>query len=275
MSRRQGRPGSRSLIVDLYGAFLRDLGGWTAVADLITLMGDLGVDEQAVRSSVSRMSGKGLLVRSVRDGVVGYQLSPQAETIFEEGDERIFHGGQPADLAEGWILAVFSVPERDRSIRHQLRSRLSRLGCGRLDGGVWIAPHRSRDEVAAAVADLGLTDRVHLFEAHYEAFSNLADLARHCWNLDALNERYGAFARQVGPMLGQWRDGLRSGDRQAFMDYTPALHAWRKMPYLDPGLPPEMLPQDWIGHRAATLFQELVDQLQQPAKRYVKTVTSA
>src|SRR6266498_1761766 len=54
----KGRP--RSLILDLYGAYIRRLGGWMAVSNLITLMGQLGVDEQAVRSAVSRMTRRGL-----------------------------------------------------------------------------------------------------------------------------------------------------------------------------------------------------------------------
>ena len=44
----------RSLLMTFFGAFLRRLGGWIAVADLVALMGDLGLDEQAVRSAVSR-----------------------------------------------------------------------------------------------------------------------------------------------------------------------------------------------------------------------------
>ena len=38
-----------------FGAFLRRIGGWIAVADLVALMGDLDLDEQAVRSAVSRL----------------------------------------------------------------------------------------------------------------------------------------------------------------------------------------------------------------------------
>src|SRR6266545_3300782 len=53
----KGRP--KSLILDLYGAYIRRLGGWMAVSNLITLMGQLGVDEQAVRSAVSRLTWMG------------------------------------------------------------------------------------------------------------------------------------------------------------------------------------------------------------------------
>ena len=41
---------------------------------------------------------------------------------------------------------------------------------------------------------------------------------------------------------------------QAFADYVRVLTAWRRLPFLDPGLPPELLPADWHGTRAAELF---------------------
>lgn len=269
---RRLRPGSRSLILDLYGAYVRELGGWIAVAHLVTLLGDLGIDEQAVRSSVSRMLGNALLERDVQDGVVGYRLSERAAQILEEGDERIFMGGRPARLEDGWVIVVFSIPERNRALRHQLRSRLAWLGMGRLDGGVWIAPWGVRDDVQKAVADLGLTRHVDLFQARYDAFGTLRELAERCWDLDDLNARYQQFVHQGGPMQRAWREGHRSGQRQAFIDYTTALHEWRKMPYLDPGLPAEMLPPEWRGACAAELFHQLVDALHEQAQDYVKSV---
>jgi len=47
------------------------------------------------------------------------------------------------------------------------------------------------------------------------------------------------------------------------------LTGWRRMPYLDPGLPAEFLPRDWSGIRAAELFFELHAQLETPARAYV------
>ena len=44
---------------------------------------------------------------------------------------------------------------------------------------------------------------------------------------------------------------------QAFADYVRVLTAWRRLPFLDPGLPPELLPADWHGARAAELFGQL------------------
>ena len=54
-------PTPRSLIVSFFGAYGRELGGWIAVADLVTLLGRLGIDAPAVRSAISRQKQRGFL----------------------------------------------------------------------------------------------------------------------------------------------------------------------------------------------------------------------
>jgi len=132
----------KSFILDVYGSCVRQLGGWLAIAELVDIMADLGQDSQAVRSSISRMKKSGLLRAETRRGSAGYALTEQALEILDDGDVRIFHSEQPAVLADGWAMAVFSVPENEREQRHQLRSRLIWLGFGQVAPGVWIAPRR-------------------------------------------------------------------------------------------------------------------------------------
>ena len=52
-----------------------------------------------------------------------------------------------------------------------------------------------------------------------------------------------------------------------------ALTAWRRLPYLDPGLPAELLPADWHGERAARTFGALRTRLVDPARAHVLAVT--
>ena len=49
---------------------------------------------------------------------------------------------------------------------------------------------------------------------------------------------------------------------------------WRQLPYLDPDLPAELLPDDWIGIRAAEEFFALRALLEEPARAYVRQVIS-
>src|SRR3954468_3067986 len=85
----------RSLLMTFFGAFGRDLGGWIAVADLIGLMADVELDEQAVRSAVSRLKRRGVVAAERRAGAAGYRLTPQAHAMLAAGDARIFERPAP------------------------------------------------------------------------------------------------------------------------------------------------------------------------------------
>src|SRR3954470_22258647 len=99
----------RSLLMTFFGAFLRRLGGWIAVADLIALMAELGLDAQAVRSSISRLKRRGVIESERRDGSAGYRLTERGEAILRAGDARIY--GRAHAAGPGWLLVVFSIPE--------------------------------------------------------------------------------------------------------------------------------------------------------------------
>jgi phenylacetic acid degradation operon negative regulatory protein len=262
----------RQLIVTVYGLYSRAEGGWMSVAALISLLTDLGVDEPAVRSSISRLKRRGILHASRRDGAAGYALSDEALAILREGDRRIFRR-ERATLGDGWLLAVFSVPEAERHKRHVLRSQLARLGFGTAAPGVWIAPAHLHDATVGALRRLGLDSYADLFRADHIAFGDLAAKVRQWWDLDQLESLYGQFLDANGPLLRRWRSDP-AGEREAFADYVRVLTDWRRLPYLDPGLPAELLPRNWIGSRAAELFFTLQARLEEAARAHVARVIS-
>ncbi|MEO6703626.1 MAG: PaaX family transcriptional regulator C-terminal domain-containing protein [Jatrophihabitantaceae bacterium] len=260
-------PAPRALIVSVYGLYAREAGGWLSVALLIRLLAELGVDPPAVRSSISRLKRRGILLAERSDGIAGYALSPSARAILDAGDRRIFQR-QQADPADGWLLAVFSVPEAERDRRHQLRSRLSGLGFGTVSAGVWIAPARLLAETAEVLARHQLTGYVDLFRAEHLAFAELAEQLPHWWDLARLQGMYGEFLDRHRPRLISYRRRRSVPAGQAFADYLAALTDWRRLPYADPGLAAELLPRDWKGIRAAETFFELRERLAVPAHQH-------
>ena len=250
----------RQLIVTVYGLYAREAGGRLSVAALVRLLDRLGVDEPAVRSSISRLKRRGILVAEKVGGAAGYALSEQAMQILLEGDERIF-GRHRTPLEEGWVLAVFSVPESERQKRHLLRSQLAELGMGTAAPGVWIAPAHLADSIRLAVARLDMQSYVDLFRADYLAYGDPAANVRRWWDLDEISRRYTEYTDAYDPVLTRWRRRRRTPGDEAFTDYVQALTQWRRLPYLDPNLPPELLPADWPGKSAADVFFALRDRL--------------
>jgi phenylacetic acid degradation operon negative regulatory protein len=261
----------RAYLTTIYGLYAREEAGWFSVSNLIRMLAQLDVDEPAVRSSISRLKRRGILHAERVNGSAGYALSPQAQAILARGDRRIFTRPR-ATVADGWILVVFSVPESERKMRHLIRSRLSGLGYGTVGPGVWVAPAHLKDETADVLRQDDLMRYVDLFQGGYLSEGVKEEIAT-WWDLDSIDKRYRQFVESQAPVLDAWRRRRRKDDEgEAFADYVRALTAWRRLPFLDPGLPSELLPQDWAGEEAADLFQSLRGRLEGPAHRFVDQV---
>ena len=264
----------RALIVTLLGLYVREFGGWISVSALIRLMAAAGVDEQSVRSSLSRLKRRGIVEAQRRDGVAGYALSEYARQVLEVGDRRIF--ARPEHGSRDWVVVVFSVPESERQKRHALRARLSWLGFGTVSSGVWIAPGHLTDDARAVLLADDLDPYVDLFRAEYVAFGDPADKVAQWWDLTALGQLYSDFLEAHEPALTSWA-GLPevTAGPQAFADHLRALTSWRRLPYLDPGLPTDLLPESWSGTRAAETFFALHRLLAAPAHDFVTAEAGA
>ncbi|MDX6396136.1 MAG: phenylacetic acid degradation operon negative regulatory protein [Streptosporangiaceae bacterium] len=271
--RADGQPGGprpRQLIITIYALYARDEPNWLSIASLVRLMADLGVESQAVRSSVARLKRRGLLISMHRSGTAGYALSPTSLEVLREGDVRIF-GRHRAAAGGGWVLVVFSVPESERDQRHKLRSWLSRLGFGTVAPGVWVAPGHLAGEVTEVLARRNLSGYVDIFRADHLGFPDLAVKVGQWWDLDRLAAEYEQFIRGYRPLAKRIGSQALTG-QDAFREYVSMLVAWQRLPYLDPGLPLELLPPHWNGITAGNVFAEINDHLGGPAMRHAESV---
>jgi phenylacetic acid degradation operon negative regulatory protein len=259
------------MILTFYGLYREVIRGWISIAHLIRLMAEVDVDAPAVRSAVSRLKRRGLIEARAVAGAAGYSLSPAGQQLLAEGDPRIF-GRQPARLSDGWVLAVFSVPESERDKRHVLRSRLDQLGFGSAASGVWIAPQQLAEEARHRIGTLGLTDYVELFEGARMPITQLRVTVGQWWDLAGLAEVYNGFCATHEPVMRRWSRQRRPDDAAAFADYMRVVDSWRKIVYRDPRLPAELLPADWVGNRAERIFFGLHAALRGAAEKHVMSV---
>ncbi len=65
------------------------------------------------------------------------------------------------------------------------------------------------------------------------------------------------------------RSVAQVSDEQAFAVRSRLVHEWRKFLFTDPGLPRELLPEDWPGAKAARFFDAESTRLLPAAARFV------
>lgn len=272
-------PRHHQLIVSLFGLYARRNGGALQVAAIISLMQDIGVEPAGTRSSISRLKKRGVIDSVVVNGRSGYALAPSVIETFIEGDERIFHPRR-ASATDQWLLATFTVPESQRNIRHKIRSSLIRMGFGSVTPGLWIAPGHLREEVLAHFIQRGLNEYLEFFMADHVGGADLRQNIGSWWDLPALDVLYSDFLRNNVGLLASWQHADApatdpAADARAFADYLVLITQWRRLPYLDPGLPSEFLPTDWNALGAERLFQELHALLSPRAQRHADRVIGA
>lgn len=257
------RPGSAtSLVRTVLGAYVRPSGGWFAIADFVVWMDALGVSSESTRIAVTRLKKKGIVQPSARGGRAGYDITEPATAMFARGDGRIFGVRRMAD-GDRWRLISFTIPETQRAARHQLRRRLTGIGCGTVAPGLWIAPEYLAAEAADIVEALGLSEHVTTFvTSELTVPGSMREAARQWWDLDGIADRHRAFLRSSG------EDGSVDA-KGAFVRFVPLLDEWRVIPYVDPGLPPCMTPEDWPGARAVAEFSAARERYLELSRRWI------
>jgi phenylacetic acid degradation operon negative regulatory protein len=248
LSRRHaaGSASARGLLLTVLGEFVRPAGdpAWTAA--FIEAFGKLGVEEKAIRQALARTAADGW-IRPERHGRrTRWWLTPDGERLLTEGTERIyaFTGSQPG-WDGSWLLVLARGSDPGRAARHRLHTRLRWAGLGSPAPGVWITTHTVRQaEVEQVLRQAGVSGG-QIFGARHRGGGDLATLVAQAWDLPAIEQAYQQFlAAYASPSAGG--DPLTS--------LTGLVHAWRRFPLIDPGLPPRLLPARWSGVRAARLF---------------------
>ncbi|MFD8207858.1 PaaX family transcriptional regulator C-terminal domain-containing protein [Streptomyces sp. NPDC059695] len=253
-------PRPQSLMLTFFGIHVLGTGAALSSASVIDAFARVDVGEDAVRSTLTRMVGRGLLERHRRGRRMYFSLTPRAAEVLADGAERIHRTGAVNRAWDGtWTLVGFSLPESWRRERHDLRSRLVWAGFGPLQSGLWVAP--GRVDVAPMAAELGLGDRIRVFHGEAAAPTEAGPLLRTAFDVDAIAGGYRAF-------LARWGAGVTPGEARDDLGRLLLLHTdWLDLVRRDPYLPAEHLPADWPAEAAETLFRELSARYEPGARR--------
>ncbi len=254
-------PAPQDLVLTMLGAHLHpreDSTVWSG--GLVTLLADFGFTEGAARVALTRLVRRDLLAK-VKDGrMVHYTITPRATAALNEGDRRIFSLGRESAPVTGWTVLWHAIPDDQRLARTRLVRRLRFLGFGPVHDGGWLAPHDRVAEVAALLAELGVSEHAGVLLG--APTSDFAVFVPRVWDLGALDERYRAFVAEFADA------GTAPDERSAFGLRVRLAHAYRQFVPLDPELPTDLVPPPRHRAEAVRLFHAVYPALADQAQRH-------
>ncbi|MFI1988991.1 PaaX family transcriptional regulator C-terminal domain-containing protein [Actinoplanes sp. NPDC020271] len=246
---------STSLMLTFLGDHLLDRGVCVYSGSVIDVLGRTGISEEATRSTLTRLTARGLLRRQRHGRRMYFGLTDRSTRILRDGSVRLWKTGAVNHDWDGtWTLLAFSLPAERRRERHDLRAQLAWAGFGPVQGGLWIAP--GTPDVTPVLADLGLGPHIRVFRASADPATDITEMISHAYDLPALAARYTDFRRR-------WASPAFPDDPLA-----AKLHLvtdWLQIIRQDPRLPIPHLPPDWPAATAQELFFDLNSRLAQPA----------
>jgi ring-1,2-phenylacetyl-CoA epoxidase subunit PaaA len=251
-----------SLLLSVFGDLVLPSGGRSWLGALTGAMEDLGVAPTTTRQALRRLVSQDI-VRPERHGrLASYALTDAGTRRLEEAAERIYLRRSLAWDGQ-WRMLTYSFSEQDRASRDALRRELGWLGYGALAGGLWVCPWDLGTRLDAVLAKHDVAGEVRTFTATHDGDDT--DLASRAYDLPSLRAAHGTFLDDVAPMLERFATHGPSSPAEALRDRVLLVHRWRKLLFLDPGLPEPLVPADWLGDRAADAFLTLYRALEIPA----------
>lgn len=264
-SRRPLRGGS--LIITVFGDAILPRGGSIWLGSLIKLLQPLGLSERLVRTSVFRLSQDGWIESTQVGRRSFYGVAATGERSFAAATNRIY-GYRTVKWNKTWRLLI--LPQSFRQGRDQLRKELSWQGFGALSTGVMGHPDPDESALNELLEEMQLGDQIVIMDAQVPRETEaLSAVIRDCWNLEELETAYAHFIEQFMPLKKSMNRVTNLPPREAFLARTLLIHQFRKALLRDPTLPAELLPKDWLGHRARDLCRYLYGRLFTASESYL------
>ena len=250
--------------------FLFGVAGRTELSGtaLNRLLGDLGLSASAARALVARMRRDGSLASTRRGRATDYRLAGTFEQAFRRVRD---HAERPPSTWTGSFHAVlYQVSERHRAFRDALRRAALLSGYGLLQHGVLIALTDRTPAIADVLDRRPGEARVFVTSVGMDT-ADAARAAATAWDLGGLTLTYRAHVEELERALAD-RSDQPAASASTLRRFADLARAPMTDTLRDPGLPPELLPDGWIGARLRQVIGEVNARFGPAAVAYVRAV---
>ncbi|WP_286213931.1 PaaX family transcriptional regulator C-terminal domain-containing protein [Mycolicibacterium mageritense] len=234
--------------------------------ELYDVANALGMNDQQVRLCIKRLVAEGQFIQDGRGRKAVLRATPEVRSTIEPDLDFVRHMYEQdrgrADWDGRWHVVALAIGESARPARDAMRDAVVRLGGAPIQGGLYVSPNRWEPYVHAAADRLGVADRVTTLTTTDLTVGGVTEpraLAEQLWPLDRIGDGHrrllAAAERSARVLPGASRTSRLGVAIELAAEFARAVE-------LDPLLPPQLLPQPWIGTEAraavAACWAELV-----------------
>jgi len=147
-----------------------------------------------------------------------------------------------------WRILSYEIPEKKREVRDRLRREVSGWGLGPWHRSFWLTPHPIINNLRELVFQKEEEKYIQAFEAEYLVGSRDI-LIEKVWRKSTLDKKY----RDIFKI---WHEVL-SKDGEKLDKFIKIITTYVEILKIDPGLPIELVGNNWIGFEAFNVFKEI------------------
>jgi phenylacetic acid degradation operon negative regulatory protein len=196
---------------------------------------------ESIYNAVSNLLKTGYLEKKVIKGIPYLRISGSGLDSWKRNFSFLATRNKPWDRS--WRIVIFDFPEKIRRRRDSLRSKLYELGFGQMQKSIYISPFDMVEDMVEFLKEQKLLGYAYVLTAKHRYMGDPKKLAVRVWNLENINQKYKKIINNL--LLADKyskRRKLRMV-RKLFMDLENLI-------FLDPFLPKELLPENWLGEKA-------------------------
>lgn len=235
----------------------------TKILLLLLLLSDIDLAPVTIDEKVQRIfdlslnqKTKSTLVSMAREGVIIKTSQNEPAHIYcltEQGVDDLvlefpFFRFLKREWDGKWRILSYEIPEQRRELRDRLRRQVAGWGLGPWHRSFWLTPHPIIENLKKLVSGKEEEKYVQAFESDH-SFGNREVLIEKVWGKTELDKKYRELFKKWHMTLSQdmeKTDKLKS----VIGDYVTVLRQ-------DPGLPKNVVGENWIGLEAFNIFKEI------------------
>jgi phenylacetic acid degradation operon negative regulatory protein len=147
-----------------------------------------------------------------------------------------------------WRVLSYEIPEKKRDLRDRLRREVAGWGLGPWHRSFWLTPHPIINELKNLVSGKEEEQYIQAFEADH-VFGERKVLIEKVWGINELDKQYRGMFKKWHLILSEDQDKTEKL-KKAISEYIILLRQ-------DPGLPIDLVGENWIGFEAFNIYKEI------------------